>query len=107
MSSGKYSTNKNIRFNWTKRSDLHDYRDAYIVVKETITVEGNNVAKTRNKKLIFKYNAQFGSRISKINNTFIDNTEDLHIVMPIYNLLEDGDNYSITSGGLCNYYRDE
>ena len=27
--------------------------------------------------------------------------------MPIYNLLEYIDNYPITSGSLCNYYRDE
>ena len=47
------------------RSDLRDYSDAYIVVKERITVEGDNDAKTRNKKLIFKNNAQFGSCISK------------------------------------------
>ena len=44
---------------------------------------------------------------SKINNTYIDNAEDLDIVMPMYNLLEYSDNYSITSGSLWNYYRDE
>ena len=27
--------------------------------------------------------------------------------MPMYNLLEYTDNYSMTSGGLWNYYRDE
>ena len=43
----------------------------------------------------------------KINNTFIDNAEDLDIVMPKYNLLEYSDNYSMTSGNLWNYYRDE
>ena len=36
------------------RLDLCDYSDAHIVVKGTITVKGNNVAKTRNKKVIFK-----------------------------------------------------
>ena len=71
------------------RSDLCDY--AYIVVKGRITV---------NKKLIFKN--------QKINNTFIDNAEDLDIVMPMQNLLlEYSDNYSMASGGLWNYYRDE
>ena len=34
----------------------------------------------------------------KINNTFGDNAEDLDIVMPMYNLLEHCDNYSMTSG---------
>ena len=88
------------------RSDLCDFSDAYIAAKGTVTVERNNAAKTRNKKLIFKSNAPFRSCISKINNTFIDNAEDLDIAMPMYNLLEYSDNYSITSGSLRNYYRD-
>ena len=39
--------------------------------------------------------------------TFIDNAEDLDIVMPMYNLLEYCDNCSMTSGSLWNYNRDE
>ena len=89
------------------RSDLCDYSDAYIVVKGRISVRGTNDANKRNKKLTFKNNAPFRSCISKINNTFIDNAEDLDIVMPMYNLLEYSDNYSMTSGSLWNYYRDE
>ena len=62
LSSGQYSVNKNIRFKTPMvRSDLCDYSDAYIVVKGTITFEGNNIAETRNKKLIFKSNAPFRS----------------------------------------------
>ena len=45
------------------RSDLCDYSDAHIVVKGTITIEEDNDAKTRNKKLIFKNNAPFRSCI--------------------------------------------
>ena len=45
------------------RSGLCDYIDAYVVVKGIITVEGNNVAKTRNKTLTFKNNASFRSCI--------------------------------------------
>ena len=43
----------------------------------------------------------------KINNTFVDNGEDLDIVMAMYNLLEYSNNYSMTFGSLWNYYRDE
>ena len=32
------------------RSDLYDCSDAHVVVEGTITVEGGNDAKTRNKK---------------------------------------------------------
>ena len=49
----------------------------------------------------------FRSCISKINNTFINNAEDLDIVMPINSLLKYSDNYSMTSGNLWNSYRDE
>ena len=38
------------------RSGLCNYSDAYIVTKETITVEGDNNDKARNKKLMLKNN---------------------------------------------------
>ena len=41
------------------------------------------------------------------NDTFIDNAEDLDVVMPMYNLLEYSKNYSKTTGSFWNYYRDE
>ena len=63
--------------------------------------------KKTNKKLTFRNNAPFRSCISKINNTFIDNAENLDIVMPMYNFLEYSTNYSMTSGSLWNYYRGE
>ena len=88
------------------QSDLCDYSDAYIVVKGTIAVTNpNNDA--YDKKLAFKNNAPFINCISKINNTLIDNAEDLDIVMPMYNLIEYSNNYLKTSGSLWNYYRDE
>ena len=88
------------------RSDLCNFSDAYIVVKETFTVtDPNNDA--YDKKLAFKNNALFVSCISKINNILVDNAEDLDIVMPMYNLLEYSKNYSKTTGSLWNYYRDE
>ena len=45
-------------------------------------------------KLTFKNNAPFRSYLSKINNTFKDNAENLDVIMPMYNLLENSDNYS-------------
>ena len=108
LPSGQYSDNKNIRFKSSMlRSNLCDYRDGYIVVKGAIKVEGTNDANNRNKKLTFKNNAPFRSCLSKINNTCIDNAEDLDIVIPMYNLLEYIDNYSKRFLSLWNYYRDE
>ena len=40
------------------------------------------------KNQFFRINAPFTSCLSKINNTLIDNAEDLDIVMPMYNLTE-------------------
>ena len=45
------------------------------------------------KKLALKNNARFFSCISKINNTLIDNAEDLDMLM--YNLPECSKNYRI------------
>ena len=45
--------------------------------------------------------------ISNIDNTLIDNEENLYIAMSMNNLLEHSDNNSITSGSLCSYYGDE
>ena len=108
LSSGQYSVNKNIRFKTSMlRSYICGYSDAYIVVKGRLTVEGDNDSKERNKELTFKNNSPFRSCISKINNTFVDNAGDLDIVISMYNLLEYSGNYSMTSGSLWNYYRDE
>ena len=84
-----------------------DSINAYIIVKGKIIVEGTNNNSKRNERVTFKNNAAFRSCISKINNTLTDNAEDLDIVMLMYNLLECGNNYSMTSGSLWNYYRDE
>ena len=89
------------------RSDLCDYSDAYIIVKGTITLDGVANANKRNKGTAFKYNAPFISCISKINNTLIDNAEDLDVVIPMYNMLEYSKSYRKTTGSLWNYYRDE
>ena len=59
------------------------------------------------KQLVFENNAPFISCVLKINNIFSDKSEELDIVMPMYNLIECSKNYSKTTGSLWNYYRDE
>ena len=70
------------------RSDICDYFDAYIVVKESITVGGTNDKGKHNRSLILKNNAPFTSSIQKICRTLIENAENLDVVMPMYNLIE-------------------
>ena len=80
------------------RSDLCEYGDSYIVVKGRISVTETNNANKRDNKLTFKSNAPCRSWMSKINNIFVDNAEDLDIAMPMDNLLEYSSNYSMASG---------
>ena len=108
---GVYSPNKKIRFKTSMlRSSLCDYSDAYILVKGDITVNNTAAdgaaANNTNKKVIFKNFAPFTNRLSKINNTQIDNAEYIDIVMPMYNLIEYSDNYSKTSRSLWQYCKD-
>ena len=107
----KNHVNSQIKFKTTMlKSKLCDYSDAYILVKETISV--NNTAAQgvavnyNNKKVIFKNCAPFTNCISEINNTQIDNAKDIDIVMPMYNLIEYSDNYAKTTGSLWQYCKD-
>ena len=92
------------------KSSLCDYSDAYILAKETISVNNTAAqgaaANNTNKKVIFKNCAPFTNCISEINNTQIDNAKDIDIVMPMYNLIEYSDNYAKTTGRLWQYCKD-
>ena len=98
----RYKPSKQIRFKTSMlRSDKCDYSDAYIVVKGKFTVT-NSDNDVYYKKLAFENNAPFTSCISKINNTLIDNAEDLDIVMLMYNLTDYSKNYRKTTRSLWN-----
>ena len=107
QSEKNYSVNKEIRIKTPMfRSDLCDFSDAYIVVKEIITVTNPDDVSYK-KNLAFKNNAPFTNCILKINGVKTDNLEDLDVVMPMHNLLEYSKNCIKTTGSLWNYYRDE
>ena len=95
------------------KSSLCDYSDVYIHVKMKIAITGagdnetDRLADERNEVVAFKNCSPFIICISEINNTQIDNCQDIDIIMPMYNLLEYSDNYAKTSGSLWQYYRDE
>ena len=77
-------------------SNLCDYADSYILVKETITITGEGAdaaaqrADEREKGVTFKNCAPFTK-----------------CIIPMYNLIEYSDNYSKTSGSLWQYYKDD
>ena len=75
---GMNNTNSQIKFKTSMlNSSLCDYSDAYILVKETITiapvpptaVNPNN----NNKEVVFKNYVPFTDCIIEVNNTQIDN----------------------------------
>ena len=92
------------------KSSLCKYSDAYILVKGTISANNTAAAgaavNNNDRKAIFKNCAPFTNCISKINNTQIDNANDIDIVMPMYNLIEYSDNYAKTTGSLWQYCKD-
>ena len=98
-SRGTYTSN-DVKFKTTMlKSNLSDYADTYILVTGTITITGagdDDASKRldkRNKSVIFKNCAPFTKCISRVNNTVIDNAQDIQIVIPMYNLIAYRDNY--------------
>ena len=104
-----YNTNSQIKCRTSMlKSSLCDYSDAYVLVKGTITIapapapaansdsNNNNNNNNNNKEVVFKSFSPFTDCISEINNTQIDNTKDIDVVMRMYNLIEYSDNYSKT-----------
>ena len=68
----RYRPSKQIRFKTSMLpSDLCDFSDAYIIVKEPITLEVGSKDSRKNRPLAFKNNAPFIGSISKINNTLM------------------------------------
>ena len=108
QSRGVYYTNSDIRFKTTiLKSSLYDYSDASCILDKgaiTITGTGDGAAARqsdeRRKGVIFRNCTPFINCKSEINNTEIDNAKNTDMVMPMYNLIEYSDNYSITSGRL-------
>ena len=86
------------------KPNLCDYAEAYILVDGTIKA-ANNV--NNNTRLALKHCAPFTKCNLEINDEHVDTTENLDIVMPMYNLIEYSDNYQDSSATLYQYKRDE
>ena len=90
-----YNTNiQIIKFkNTMLRLSLHDYSDAYILVKETNAVPKTGTAaatNNRNVRVIFKNYSPFTDCLGEIINIQVDNwcCNEIDVEMPMYNLLE-------------------
>ena len=84
------------------------FNDAYIVVTSKVTVKNpGNDANECNRKVSLKNSAPFFNCILKINNTLIEDAQDLDIVMPMFNLLYCAKKFRKTTGSFWNYYPDK
>ena len=75
------------------KSNLCDQNDAYILVRGGITITGHQVT-----QVAFKKCAPFTKCITKIDETTIDDAENLNLVMLMCILIEYSSNYSETTG---------
>ena len=93
-----YSVGGNEIINSTEvlKSNLCDYNDYCILVRGDITIAGHNLG----TQVAFKNCAQITNCIKQNDGTMIDDTEDLNLVVPVYNLLGYSWNYYDTAGSL-------
>ena len=84
------------------KSNLWGYNNAYILVRDAITVTAALAT-----QVVFKSCAPFTKCITKIDGRSIDGAEDLDLVISMYNLIEYSSNYSETTGSLWFYSKDE
>ena len=107
-----------IRITKLIESSLCDYSDAYIfasgdiVVTRTIAAADGNLLQRKQPlaaatQVAFKNCAPFKNCRTEIDGTFVDDSNFINIAMPMYNLIENSDNYSDTSGSLRGFKRDE
>ena len=95
-SKANYNTANQITYNTeVLKSSLCDYNNAYILVRGNITVTG-----APETQVSFKNWARFIKCITKIDETTIDDAEDLDLVIPMYKLIEYSSDYSETTGSL-------
>ena len=77
---------------------------ATITVLNTAAAAAAAAAAANNRKnIIIKNCAPFTNCISAINNIQIDNAKVIDLVLPMYNLIEHGDDYSKTTGSFWHY----
>ena len=75
----KYNQSNSVKFEQeSMKSNFCDYSDAFISVTENC--------------------APFSTSKTETNDIFIDESNHIYIAMPMYNLIEYGDNYSDASG---------
>ena len=86
----------------TIKSSICSFLNAYILVTGDITVNAGN-----NTNVAFTNCAPFSTCKTEINDIFVDEAIQIYITMHMYKLIEYSDNYSDTSGSLCQFKRQQ
>ena len=73
--------------------------------EDTLTIGATTSNTNKNMKL--EKCSPFTDCMSEINNTQVDNVNNIDLIMSMYNLIQYSDNCSKTSGSLWKYYRDK
>ena len=84
-------------------NQIFHYSDVYILVTGDIKVTG--IAADTN--VAFKNFAPFTRCATHTNDEHIEISDNLDIIMPMYNFIEYSDNYADSSGSLYQFRRDE
>ena len=82
---------------------LYDYSDAYILVIGNITVTEGYL----NTKVAFKNCHPFTACKNHLNNEYVEDSDNLDIIMNMYNLIEYSDNYSDSAASCYQFKRQE
>ena len=86
---------------------LCDYADAYILVIGNINVENVAAAYVPNTKATFK-NCHSSVRCKiHLNDVHLEDSDNLDIIMNMYNLIEYSDNYSDSTASMYHFKRQE
>ena len=82
---------------------LYDYADAYILVTGDIAAFGGNA----NTKVAFKNCHPFTKSEINLNDEHVEDSDNLDLIMNMYNSIEYSDNYSDCTASLHQYKRQE
>ena len=82
---------------------LCDYSDAYILVTGDITVHNGGV----NAQVAFKNCHPFTKSVIHLNDKHVENSDNLDMIMNMYNLIEYSDNYEDSTASLYHLKRQE
>ena len=104
-SRGTYNTNSQIKFKTSMLNpSLFDYSDTYKLVSGTIIIigaGGDDAVKRageKDKEALLKNFTPFTDCNNEMNNSQVDHTKDIDLVVLIYNLIKGSANYSKPSG---------